>query len=366
MARGRPKKLDSRKYTSALSCVAWPNGEYAVIAGGGGRKSSGIPNRVIVISCKGDAAGEEVADLQTTDAPYQMVLSLDSKVLLVAMLPAGLMWINIENSGGIPKLTARTGDIASKLKKVGAIRRLCFSGDSRLVALAKDDGTLEVYEFPSFQCKATLSGEGGQALTCRHLTFSAAHGNRLLAVVDDGGVCTLWHWEKQLQLRELKVSDAGLKTGRMERCFFGDIHDRQLYTSINSAGTSYLVAWQQNLSGEIDFLRRVKVADDAVSTFEVSPNCRMLALGSMEGDVFVYDSGLQRLKAVKGQHLWYVAALGWAQDSHAVLSVSGGASALVTAVQEGAGSSANFLAVLTLLLIALVAMAVKLAKMHLL
>lgn len=42
---GRKKQLDSRKYSSALSGVAWPNGEYAIVAGGGGKKSTGIPNR---------------------------------------------------------------------------------------------------------------------------------------------------------------------------------------------------------------------------------------------------------------------------------------------------------------------------------
>lgn len=40
-----PKKTDARKYSSALYCVAWPFPEYAIVGGGGGKKTHGIPNK---------------------------------------------------------------------------------------------------------------------------------------------------------------------------------------------------------------------------------------------------------------------------------------------------------------------------------
>lgn len=358
MARKR-KQLDSRKYSSALSGVAWPTPGFAVVAGGGGKASSGVPNRVLVISCAEDKAGEEVNSVQIPDAPYRLALSPDGKVLLVALLPTGLMWINIENSGSEPRLVPRTGDIAARLKGIGSVSRLTFSADGRLVALAKEDGTICVHEFPSFMLRATLGGPE-EKLTCRHLSFSAAHGNRLVSVVSDEGTVHLWAWEKWVQLLTLTVQDAGLKSGRFERCFFGGVADRRLYTTANCAGTGYLVAWQQNLSGEIEFVAKVKVGQDAITSMEPSPDSQLLALGSVEGDVFIYNTQLQKLKLVKGQHAWYITEFAWAQDSHAVLSVSGGASALVTtAPRPGSGVSgvgSLLLAILVLLLAVLAAM----------
>ena len=35
----------SRKYGAPLYCASWPAGEYLFVAGGGGKKSSGIKNR---------------------------------------------------------------------------------------------------------------------------------------------------------------------------------------------------------------------------------------------------------------------------------------------------------------------------------
>ena len=39
------RKIVPRKYGTPLYCAAWPAGEHLYVAGGGGKKSSGIPNR---------------------------------------------------------------------------------------------------------------------------------------------------------------------------------------------------------------------------------------------------------------------------------------------------------------------------------
>lgn len=39
------RKQEARKYGAPLYCAAWPEGDYALVAGGGGKKSSGISNR---------------------------------------------------------------------------------------------------------------------------------------------------------------------------------------------------------------------------------------------------------------------------------------------------------------------------------
>ena len=44
MAR-KPKDNGSRKFGAPLYCAAWPAGAYPIVGGGGGKRSSGIPNR---------------------------------------------------------------------------------------------------------------------------------------------------------------------------------------------------------------------------------------------------------------------------------------------------------------------------------
>lgn len=46
-----PRKLKdngSRKFGAPLYCAAWPAGSYPIVGGGGGKRSSGIPNRCYV------------------------------------------------------------------------------------------------------------------------------------------------------------------------------------------------------------------------------------------------------------------------------------------------------------------------------
>ncbi len=98
-----------------------------------------------------------------------------------------------------------------------------------------------------------------ESVEIRQLNFSPAHGNRLLTTVDDDGRCILWHWERAQQLVTLQVKDAGFQQGRFNRCCFGGLHDRRLYTSLNSMGCGWVVVWQQTQAGAIEFVRKIKV-----------------------------------------------------------------------------------------------------------
>lgn len=98
-----------------------------------------------------------------------------------------------------------------------------------------------------------------ESVEVRQLGFSPAHGNRLLTTVDDDGRCILWHWERAQQLVTLQVKDAGFVQGRFNRCCFGGLHDRRLYTSLNSMGCGWVVVWQQTPAGAIEFVRKIKV-----------------------------------------------------------------------------------------------------------
>lgn len=302
------------------------------------------------------------------------------------------------------------GAIASKLKQFGAIHCMAFSSDGRFLALSRPEAPIDVYEFPAFThritCWCVLPPMSQQhcmrcvtrkhaschqhredkpvAKEIRQLAFSPAHGNRLLATVDDDGTCILWHWEQKQPLVTLKVGDAGFKQGRFNRCCFGGLHDRRMYTSLNSMGCGWVVVWQQTPQGEIQFVRKVKVCTDALASFEISPHGQFLAVGTTEGtqprcmdvysvsfavfaascmdtgEVSVFDRHFRRLVRRAGQHTWIVTSIVWAQDSHGMLSIGGDASALVTPVRaQRSASSASLLVALLALLLVLAAVALQ-------
>ena len=43
------KKKPIQKYGAPLYCAVWPDGDYVLVAGGGGKKSSGIANRFCIL-----------------------------------------------------------------------------------------------------------------------------------------------------------------------------------------------------------------------------------------------------------------------------------------------------------------------------
>ena len=48
MARRRTER-PAKKFGTPLYCAVWPKGDYAFVAGGGGKSSSGIANKCVYI-----------------------------------------------------------------------------------------------------------------------------------------------------------------------------------------------------------------------------------------------------------------------------------------------------------------------------
>jgi len=51
MARRR-KERPAKKFGTPLYCAVWPKGKYAFVGGGGGKSSSGIPNKYMHFSAE--------------------------------------------------------------------------------------------------------------------------------------------------------------------------------------------------------------------------------------------------------------------------------------------------------------------------
>jgi hypothetical protein len=79
--------------------------------------------------------------------------------------------------------------MAERTKSVGMAKGLSFSADGRQLAVGAEEGTITVLEWPSLARKSQWQAS---PKAIRNVDFSAPHGDRVIAAVDESGGCTLW------------------------------------------------------------------------------------------------------------------------------------------------------------------------------
>ncbi|XP_065628337.1 SEC12-like protein 2 [Quercus suber] len=98
------------------------------------------------------------------------------------------------------------------------------------------------------------------------------------------------------------------------------------------------------------------VVRDTVLAFIVSPDGKLLACGTTQGDVYILNSASKQVQTVvRKAHLGFVTALSFSHDSRALASVSQDSSARVTLIEENKKTGALSLwAILLVNLLAIV------------
>ncbi|KAK9814839.1 hypothetical protein WJX72_012445 [[Myrmecia] bisecta] len=330
------KQTESRKFGAPLYCAAWPPGEFVYMAGGGGKKSSGIPNRIVIAKYHNRRISDEVGQFHTgEDAPLRMVSVPDGSALVLAMGSGGLLQVDIDSESKVPTLRAVTGATAERLKGLGMVKCMTFSQDGRLLALGGEDGSLQVLDWPSVRTRIDLRGEAGLEDSLRDVDFSPVHRNKVLATTCESGSCVLWHWEKGQQIAALELP-AGLENGSFNRCSFARDGSMAFYTAINVRGDGYIVHWEQNALGELVAKRKLKVHTTAITAFDISSSGAYLGCGMSEGDVqIIAVSKLAPVRRVKSGHMIFVTGATFGADTDALLTVSADASARITSSGPG-------------------------------
>ena len=85
MARRKPPAPNVKKFGAPLYASAWIDDRVPLVAGGGGKKSSGIPNRVMLATFDGVELTEPLASVHTDEtAPQVLCVHPDGAELLVA------------------------------------------------------------------------------------------------------------------------------------------------------------------------------------------------------------------------------------------------------------------------------------------
>ncbi|XP_022878507.1 SEC12-like protein 2 [Olea europaea var. sylvestris] len=95
------------------------------------------------------------------------------------------------------------------------------------------------------------------------------------------------------------------------------------------------------------------IVRDPISAFNVSSDGKLLVVGTIQGDIWIISSVSTRVQTVvRKVHLGLVTALGFSQDSRALLSASLDSSARVTLIKDKKKDGLNLWFILFIILVA--------------
>lgn len=323
-------------------------GNYVVLAGGGGEGNSGIRNALIVAQFDFDSnvlSDEPVARLGTGgDLPYRMAVHPGGEGLICS-LPKSCRWFDwdLKRAEKLSLGLRPSERVLEPLEDVGQQLALTFNNDGSLLAVGGEDGKLRVYKWPSME---NIVDQADAHTSVKDLDFSP--DGKFLASVGSGP-CRVWDVSKSISAASLMKENDEI----FGYCRFSPINDENqvLYiTTMRDQGGS-ISKWSTTTWTRIKSKRVVR---DPICAFNVSPDGRLLAIGTIEGDVMIVSSNnLQVQNVIKKAHLGLVTTLKFSEDSRALLSASLDSRVRVTIMKEEKKSGLSLWIVILVLLIAI-------------
>ncbi|XP_049413902.1 SEC12-like protein 2 [Solanum stenotomum] len=323
-------------------------GNYVVLAGGGGEGNSGIRNALIVAQFDFDSnvlSDEPVARLGTGgDLPYRMAVHPGGEGLICS-LPKSCRWFDWDfQTTENRSLGLRSSEKALEpLEDVGQQLALTFNNEGSLLAVGGEDGKLTVFKWPSME---NILDQANAHASVKDLDFSP--DGKFLASVGSGP-CRIWDVSKSTSVASLTKENDEI----FGYCRFAPINDENqvLYiTTMRDQGGS-ISKWSTTTWRRIKSKRVVR---DPICAFNISPNGKLLAIGTIEGDVLIVSSNnLQVQNVVKKAHLGLVTTLKFSEDSRSLLSASLDSRVRVTIIKEEKKSGLSLWIVILVLLIAI-------------
>ncbi|KAI3783245.1 hypothetical protein L1987_42321 [Smallanthus sonchifolius] len=296
---------------------------YVIFAGGGGEGRSGIPNALVVShfdSSSNSLSDQPVEKIGTgDDLPYRMAVHPGGEGVFCS-LPKSCRWFewDILKNDDIIKL------------------------NGSLLATGGEDGTLKVFKWPSME----LILDAPKAHTSvKNLDFSP-DGKFLVSVGSGPG--RVWDISSSIAKSSLtKENDEVFGFCKFSQ---NSENDQVLYvTAMRDRGGS-IVKWNTTTWKRISSKHIVR---NPISAFNVSDDGKLLAVGTIQGDIFILNSSSMKVQTVvKKAHLGLVTALAFSSDSRALASTSLDSSARVTLIKETTKNGASVWIILLIVLLA--------------
>ncbi|XVF02848.1 hypothetical protein REPUB_Repub04eG0209800 [Reevesia pubescens] len=303
---------------------------YVVFAGGGGEGRSGIPNAIVVSYV--DLASNSLSDQPVvkhetgSDLPYRMTVHPHGDGIICAMQQSCRLfeWKEAEDNE-VHKLGVKVSEnVLTQLEDVGQQLALTFNGEGSILAAGGEDGNLRVFKWPSMEI---ILNEAQAHSSVKNLDFSC-DGKFLVSLGSD--LCRIWDVPSSKVVASLtKENDEVFAV-----CRFSQINDENtvLYIAAVTDQGGSILTWNTTTWKR---MRSDRVVREAISAFNVSPDGKFLAVGTVGGDLFIINSSNMRAQMiVRKAHLGFVTALTFSPDSRALISASLDSSARVTLIKD--------------------------------
>ncbi|KAL6577585.1 hypothetical protein OROMI_009913 [Orobanche minor] len=303
---------------------------HVVLAGGGGEGHSGIPNALLLSAFDFESTSlsdEPVGILRTgSDLPYRIAVHPGGEGLICSF-PKSCRWVEWDSTTSADKHTLSlksSKKLLEQLDDVGLQLAMTFNIEGSLLAVGGEDGRLRVLKWPAME--STLD-EANVHASVKDLDFSP-DGKFLVSV--GSGPARIWNVATSTSIASLSKQNDEI----FGFCRFSRTTDRDqvLYITAMRDKSSSIIKWNTSSWQRINSIR---VARDPISAFNVSPNGKLLAIGTIQGDILILSSVDMRLQSiVRKAHLGLVTALAFSLDSRALVSASLDSSARVTLIRD--------------------------------
>ncbi|PWA96434.1 quinoprotein alcohol dehydrogenase-like superfamily [Artemisia annua] len=325
------------------------NDYYVVFGGGGGEGRSGIPNALVI--SRFDHGSNYLSDQPVDkfgtgdDLPYRMAVHPGGEGVICS-LPKSCRWYEWEATKKEDAFTLslkQSEKVLYELEHIEQQLAVTFSHDGSLLALGGEDGKLRAFKWPSME---SLVDVPDAHASVKSLDFSP--DGKFLVSVGSGGPGRVW----DISASTLTASLAKENDEVFGFCRFSQnsANDPVLYiTAMRDRGGS-IVKWNTKTWKRISSKHIVR---DPISAFSVSDDGKFLAIGTIQGDVYILNAGSMKVQTiVKKAHLGLVTALAFSQDSRALASASLDSSARVTQIKETKKNGFNIWIILLFILLA--------------
>ncbi|KAJ0971458.1 hypothetical protein J5N97_019417 [Dioscorea zingiberensis] len=374
MGKGRREIPPScRTYGFPIYCAAWaplahlsPNpleeqggeeeapeqgeepGPIAVLGGGGGEGHSGIPNALLLSRFEVQAlalSDQPVFRLGTDGAvPYRMAVHPRGDGIICAF-PEDCRWFEWNFPGKkVHNLALKSSEKKlTTLEGAGLQLALAFNAEGSTLATGGEDGHLRVFKWPSMEI---ILDQTDAHTTVKDLDFSS--DAKSLVSLGNSGPCRVWDLTSSKVEANLPREDGEI----FGFCKFSQNADctQVLYITAMHGDHGKIITWNTESWKRIGSKRIIR---DPISAFNVSTDGKLLAIGTVEGDILVLSSSDMRVqKMIKKAHLGIVTAVVFSQDSRFLISASFDSTARVTTLE---GKKKNGLSVWLIIFVILLA-----------
>ncbi|KAL4580472.1 hypothetical protein LXL04_016666 [Taraxacum kok-saghyz] len=322
--------------------------KYVVFSGGGGEGRSGIPNALIISlfhSPSNSLSDEPVNKFETGDElPYRMAVHPGGEGVICS-LPKSCRWYEWEVSKEEDELKVsliESEKVLYELEHIGQQLAVTFNHDGSLLAVGGEDGKLRAFKWPSMESLIDIPDAHSSV---KNLDFSP--DGKFLVSVGSGGPGRVWDTSSSTNKASLPKENDEV----FGFCKFSHdtLNNEFLYiTAMRDRGGS-ITKWNTTTWKRISSKIVVK---DPISAFNVSDDGKFLAIGTIQGDIYILNGNMRVHTVIKKAHLGLVTALAFSQDSRGLVSASLDASARVTLIKETNNNGFNIWIILLIVLLA--------------